>query len=153
LRIHRASIMSANFTVEDLIPWSWVLTPLDPSQTSCPSPNSILGTYAAVNGIMALLTLLCSNVKIVRKFTCNAFGDTGDPPVSWTYMWIVSVALQLGANAIIARLIMGAAADYKATFNVADMLQLHSRPNLTPRVFDTVHVATKRIPTAAPFFL
>ena len=47
----------------------------------------------------------------------------------------------------------GDACDLPEERSYATRLQLHSRPNLTPRVFDTVHVAWKRIPDCRPIFL
>jgi hypothetical protein len=126
--------MSLNQTGRaDLIPWSWVITPIDPSTTSCPSSSRILGTFALVNIITFIPKLLFGNANFIHMVTCSVFGKerpAGMQP--WVYMSIVPLGCQLAANALIAAItINDAAPNYRATFSIGNwVLFFCARPRL-----------------------
>ena len=115
--------------MSDLLPWTWQVAPVNSSATQCPSSARILGTFAAVNAVCTVLSLFFGHSGIVRKLTCGIFGQTDGKP--WLYMWIVSLGLQLGANAVIARL-MQDASDYLTTFTIPQLVLFYTaRPRLS----------------------
>ena len=87
------------------------------------------GTFAAVNGVVSALAVLFGHRLVVKKITCGHLGKKNSR--SWTFMWILPVALQLAANAFIAFLIKKTAG-YKADFKISEiMLFLVARPRLS----------------------
>ncbi|KAF2020619.1 hypothetical protein BU24DRAFT_403715 [Aaosphaeria arxii CBS 175.79] len=112
----------------DYLPWSWTIQSKNSDDHACPSESSLLGTFAAVNGIVSLLAVIFGHRIVVKKLTCGWCGERGSR--SWQYMWIVPVGLQLAANAIIAWLIKRSDG-YIADFKVSElMLFLVARPRL-----------------------
>ncbi|KAH8726300.1 hypothetical protein GQ44DRAFT_726275 [Phaeosphaeriaceae sp. PMI808] len=110
------------------LPIPWTITSLDPTLHACPSPSSLLGTFAIVNGIVSLLSVLFGHRRVVEELTCGFFGKRGSQ--SWKILWIVPVGLQLAANACIAVLVQRADG-YAANFKITDlMLWLTARPRL-----------------------
>lgn len=110
-------------------PWNWTIESTDPEIHKCPTVSSLLGTFAAVNGVVSALAVIFGHRWVVKKLTCGMCGKRGSR--SWTFMWMVPVALQLAANACIALLIKRSAG-YKGDFKVADlMLFLVARPRLS----------------------
>lgn len=119
-----ATNISASF-----LPIPWTITSLDLNTHTCPTPSSLLYTFAAVNGIVSLLSLLFGHRRVVEEFTCGFFGKQGS--TSWKYLWVVPVGLQLSANACIAWMIQRSDG-YSANFRISElMLWLTARPRLS----------------------
>ena len=111
------------------LPIPWTITSLDPSTHTCPSPSSLLGTFAIVNGIVSLLAVLFGHRRVVEELTCGYFGKRQSQ--SWKILWIIPVGLQLAANACIALLIQKTDG-YAANFKITElMLWLTARPRLS----------------------
>ena len=111
------------------LPIPWTITSTSPTQHTCPSPSSLLSTFAIVNAIVSLLAVLFGHRRVVQELTCGYFGSRGSQ--SWKLLWILPVGLQLSANACIAVLIQRAEG-YEATFKVSElMLWLTARPRLS----------------------
>lgn len=89
-------------TDTNFFPWSWSVSSTVSDGPTCPSSQSILGLYAAINAVCTVLSILAGNSFIVNKSTCGLLGNEKGRP--WTYMWILPFGLQLGANASIAAL-------------------------------------------------
>ena len=112
-----------------LLPWKWHISPLDASSTTCPSVSAILGTFAAVNVINALLGVVFGHRLVVNKLSCGLLGKRESK--SWAYTWAVTVALQLGANAVIAVIIKNTPG-YNSTFRIGELvLFFAARPRLS----------------------
>lgn len=110
-------------------PWDWTITSVDKQEHTCPTVSSLLGTFAAVNGVVSALAVVFGHRLVVKKLTCGVFGHRDSR--SWVWMWIVPVGLQLAANAFIALLIKQSAG-YKADFKISElMLFLVARPRLS----------------------
>ncbi|KAF2031767.1 hypothetical protein EK21DRAFT_87799 [Setomelanomma holmii] len=134
------------------LPVPWTITSLDPSEHTCPSPSSLLGTFAAVNGIVSLLAVLFGHRRVVEELTCGYFGRHGSQ--SWKLLWVVPVGLQLAANACIALLIQRSDG-YAANFKITElMLWLTARPRLSWIVLGAFawkkHTSGSRYPHARP---
>jgi hypothetical protein len=116
-------------TTRPYLPIPWTVTSLNPSAHTCPSPSSLLGTFAIVNGMVSLLAVLFGHRHVVKKLTCGCFGKRSSQ--SWKIMWVIPVGLQLAANACIALLIQRTDG-YAASFKITDlMLWLIARPRLS----------------------
>jgi hypothetical protein len=90
---------------KELIPWPWTITPLTSSNHHCPPPSVILGTFAGINIIATVLGVVLGNRRvsrgILRFLTCGYWGKKNTKQSQdWKYMWIFTLGLQLGANAI-----------------------------------------------------
>jgi hypothetical protein len=104
-----AAAQSTNITINTsddgarsaLIPWSWVVKP-DLAHPVCPAASSTLATFAAVNGVVVILNIVTGNRVVLNYISCGMLGKPGSH--SWRYMWLVSLASQLGANALVAYL-------------------------------------------------
>jgi hypothetical protein len=98
------------------------------STTTCPSPAAILGIFAAVNGVVSVLSVICGHQRVINIVTFKLCGH--EDSKSWRYMWIVSVGLQLAANAAVAALIRNAAGI--DTFKIWDFMLFYvARPRLS----------------------
>ncbi|KAF2194946.1 hypothetical protein K469DRAFT_698508 [Zopfia rhizophila CBS 207.26] len=110
-------------------PWAWTIESADLTTHKCPSVSSLLGTFAAVNGVVSLLAVIFGHRLVIKKITCGICGKRGSR--AWTWMWIVPVGLQLAANAFIALLIKKSDG-YYADFKISElMLFLVARPRLS----------------------
>ncbi|KAH7135653.1 hypothetical protein B0J11DRAFT_166016 [Dendryphion nanum] len=110
-------------------PWNWTIESTDPAVYKCPTVSSLLGTFAAVNGVVSVLAVIFGHRWVVKKLTCGWCGKRGSK--SWKYLWILPVGLQLAANACIALLIKRSAG-YSGDFKVSElMLFLVARPRLS----------------------
>jgi hypothetical protein len=119
---------NTNHTV--YLPWTWTIVSTDPSQHSCPSASNILSTFAIVNVVASLLSLLFGNRHFVFYISRGKFGKP-DTKAHWKWNWIFNVALNLIANAIIAGIIKHSTG-YKADFKLWELtLFLLARPRLT----------------------
>jgi hypothetical protein len=111
------------------LPWSWTITSADPSVATCPTTSHILSTFAIVNVVVSAAGIILGNRAIVNTVTFGKMGKPGSH--AWFFTWMVPVALQLLANAIIAAIIKHSAG-YHANFKVGEMvLFLVARPRLT----------------------
>jgi hypothetical protein len=111
------------------IPWKWQVKPDSPSTVSCPSATSILGTFAAINVAVSLLGLGAGHRVVVKKLSFGYLGKRGSK--SWRYSWLWPLALQLGANAIVAAVIKHTAG-YHRGFAITDLLVFYTaRPRLS----------------------
>ncbi|KAI9774138.1 MAG: hypothetical protein M1840_005231 [Geoglossum simile] len=96
-----AASMGNPADLKPYIPWEWSVTP--EADATCPPPKAILGTFAVVNIIVGVLSIICGHRRVTKVLTCKLFGHKNS--TSWKWMWIVIVGLQLGANALIAKII------------------------------------------------
>lgn len=126
--------LSKNGTISETnhtlyLPWSWTIRSTDLSAHSCPSSSNILTTFALVNLISSILTLLFGNRNFVYYITRKRFGKP-DAKAHWKWNWIFNVALNLIANLFIAGIIKSSVG-YKADFSVWELiLFLLARPRL-----------------------
>jgi len=111
------------------LPWGWTITPEDPNVHQCPPVSSLLGTFAAVNGVVSVLAVIFGHRLVVERLTCGKFGKKSSK--AWKYMWILPVGLQLAANAFIAAIIKRTAG-YHANYKIWElMFFLVARPRLS----------------------
>jgi hypothetical protein len=121
------SATTSNNTV--YLPWSWTIVSTDPAEHPCPSVSGILTTFAIVNVVASLLSIVFGNRVIVNNLTKGKLGKPKSN--SWWWTWTIGVGLNLLANAIIAGIIKHSAG-YKADFKLWElMLFLLARPRLT----------------------
>jgi hypothetical protein len=105
---------------EDLIPWSWAITPLPFSNRQCPPPAILLGTFAGVNVAATAFGIILGNRKVSGKIlyvlSCGRFGkkQVGSSQ-AYKFMWIFPLALNLGANALNAWITVTAKDYYQST--------------------------------------
>ncbi|OCK76705.1 hypothetical protein K432DRAFT_335237 [Lepidopterella palustris CBS 459.81] len=122
-------MVSTTLNNAQYFPWNWTITSIDPAVHQCPPASSLLGTFAAVNGIVSVIAVIFGHRIILQKISCGMFGKKGSR--AWTYMWLLPVGLQLSANAIIAAVIKRTAG-YHADFKIWQlMLFLVARPRLS----------------------
>lgn len=116
------------FLRQDSLPFDWTITSNDEIEEVCPADSVILGSFAVINILAGALSLVLGNRKVVQKLTCGLFGKLESN--GWQYLWLLSLGLHLGANAIVARL-MQATPGYLSTFSVGEMvLFFTTRPRL-----------------------
>ena len=107
------STMGKNFTTDwpemevrtdtyyqDLIPWNWTITPIanNTETTHCPSEASKIASFAVINAIVGLSTLLLGRRTVVKKLTCGILGNPGSP--TWPLVSVAVVGINLFANYI-----------------------------------------------------
>ncbi|PMD15475.1 hypothetical protein NA56DRAFT_709900 [Hyaloscypha hepaticicola] len=90
---------------EDLIPWSWAITPLASTNRQCPPPAAILGTFAGVNVAATVFGVIIGSRKVSRKIfkvlSCGRFGkEHAGSSQAYRFMWIFPLALNLGTNSL-----------------------------------------------------
>jgi hypothetical protein len=113
----------------DLIPWKWMVEPRNSTEFHCPRPAVTLVTFAAVNLITSILAVVFGNRAVINWFTCRLCGRENS--FSWSFMWVVSVGIQLLANALVA-LVIQRAAGFQSTFHIADLVLFYTtRPRLS----------------------
>lgn len=117
----------ANNSVE-LLPWDWTVTSLDLTVHQCPSVSSVLGTFAVVNAMVSVLAPIFGHRVVVNRITCGKMAREGSE--SWFYMWMPTVGLQLGANALVARIIKHTTGYHTDVAIWELMLFYSSRPRL-----------------------
>jgi hypothetical protein len=87
-----------------LFPWNWRVGPKQGSpETKCPSTSLKLGSFATINIIIGLLSIILGRRSLVQKITFGYLGRAGSP--LWPLMGVISVALNLIANYINALLL------------------------------------------------
>jgi len=111
------------------LPKAWIITPRNETSASlCPGPRSILGTFAAVNAISALLGWILGNYSVTKRLTCGLLDRHSIPTSSWYVTWIIPAGMRAAANAAVAAVICRHP-DYVATFDQADLtILLFTRP-------------------------
>jgi hypothetical protein len=128
-----------------LFPWGWTIRPENPAQVQCPSPEAVLGTFAAVNAIVSTLSLFFGHRTVMRYITCGLIGNRSSIGAtnlsgmeltpendSYRYTWIITLGLQLGSNALVAAIIKNTPG-FGSTFSVADLVLFFTiRPRLGP---------------------
>jgi len=107
------STMGKNFTTDwpemevrtdsyyqDLIPWNWTITPIGNTTetTHCPSEASKIASFAVINAIVGLSTLVLGRRTVVKKLTCGMLGNPGSP--TWPLVSVAVVGINLLANFI-----------------------------------------------------
>jgi hypothetical protein len=112
-------------------PLYWYISPADRNFSKCPSSSQILGTFAAVNLVVALFSVALGNRSITNKLSRGFFGGKSSSvaeglhaqrmqiPPSCLYSWIFPVALQIIANSINAAIMKGT---YHKGFSVAQVM-------------------------------
>lgn len=90
---------------KDLMPWTWRVAPDSSNQPEsfCPSTTQILGTFFAVNVFVSLFSLVVGNQSVLSFITCQFCGEN-DGRVTWFYMFIFPLGVNLGSSALIAYL-------------------------------------------------
>ena len=148
------------------IPWSWQVRPGSSwsSLDFCPSTAWILGTFAIVNVLVSLACLVIGNRRFIKFITCHCC-DGEDDKITWFYMFIFPLGLNLGSNALIAYL-------YKTTpgfgngFTIWDLTLFYTtRPRLawlmlvvfmnidTVRLSDSKYIRSAKAAVAAELCL
>jgi hypothetical protein len=111
------------------LPWDWTIKSLDPSFAPCPPSSTILGTYAVVNVVTAVVSILLGHRKVTKFLTCHACGKEGSR--AYYFTWIFPCGLQLAANALNAW-IMKNSPHYAGTFSVSEIMLFYTaRPRLS----------------------
>ncbi|KAH8648140.1 hypothetical protein BGZ60DRAFT_437696 [Tricladium varicosporioides] len=102
------------------IPFSWTVWPnaTNAANTKCPSRSQILGIFAITNIFVAICSILLGHRLVTKKLTCGLLGHRESS--SYSYLWLPSFGLQLGANAIIAALIKKYPG-YESGFSIAEL--------------------------------
>ncbi|KAF2003740.1 hypothetical protein P154DRAFT_572920 [Amniculicola lignicola CBS 123094] len=109
-------------------PWTWSVQPQDAASTNCPSASRILTTFALVNIAVGFLGLCFGHRKVLNKISMGLLGKPGS--TAWKYTWLITVAMQVGANILIALLIR-ATPGYGHSFTIAQLtLLLFARPRI-----------------------
>jgi hypothetical protein len=122
-------------SVQALIPWNWTMDGLDGhGARKCPSTSRILGMFAAVNIASTVLSVIVGGDGVVRSLCCrpNRIYSRDEPSKeSIAWRWIMPVALQLTANAIIAVLIK-ATPGYGGNFSILELTIFYAaRPRMS----------------------
>jgi hypothetical protein len=118
---------TANNTV--FLPWEWTIVSTDPETHTCPSVSGILTTFAVVNVAASFLSIIFGHRRLVNKLTKGKLGKPFSK--NWKWTWIITVGLNLLANAIIGAIIKHSAG-YAADFKLWQlMLFLLARPRLS----------------------
>ncbi|KAI9769095.1 MAG: hypothetical protein M1840_004446 [Geoglossum simile] len=113
----------------ELIPWHWSVKPNSTTTFHCPAPRSTLGTFAVVNVVTSTLAVIFGNRKVASVLTAGLFGK--ERSSSWKFFWLVSLGLQLGANAIVA-LVIRRTDGFDSTFAVGDLVLFYTtRPRIS----------------------
>jgi hypothetical protein len=142
----------------DLLPWGWSITPKD-SDIECPTASSILQTLALVNVVVSTLSILFGNRRVLHYLTHKWWFKWYEDPLSRSYRWtwIINVALQLGANALIA-FIFKRTPGYLASFQIWELMLFFTvRPRLSWIALGVLGMKSwgeikKRLPRPQPAF-
>jgi hypothetical protein len=119
---------STDLNATDLLPWSWSVGSPD-AKATCPSTTSTLLMFLAVNGIVAIGSLVFGNRIVVKKITHGIMGTIGSK--SWRWMWLVVLSLHLIANTLNAWLIKNATG-YDSSVSLGElMLFFATRPRVS----------------------
>jgi hypothetical protein len=111
----------------DYLPWNWTITAN--ANANCPPPSSILGTFAIVNVLVSIGSLIVAHSGVTRFISCGLGGKDGS--TAWRYTWPFPLGFQLASNALIAYVIKNTA-DYESTYPVARLMLLYTaRPRLS----------------------
>ncbi|KAF1998218.1 hypothetical protein P154DRAFT_604074 [Amniculicola lignicola CBS 123094] len=114
----------------ELLPWGWTITPKDDSLIICPSASRILGTFALVNVVVTALSVVFGNRYTLYRLTGRRFFKDKNSKLH-RIMWILTVALQLGANALIGW-IFQKTPGYNANFKIWELMLFFTvRPRLS----------------------
>ena len=128
-----AFVFSSAASADDqYIPWSWRVQPNEGSDAdgTCPSAAQILGTFAFVNVVVSVISLIVGNSKVIRFLTCSFCGSDDDSE-TWFYMFLFPLATNLGANALIAYLYK-TTPGFGNTFTIGDLILFFTtRPRLS----------------------
>ncbi|KAH8906645.1 hypothetical protein BR93DRAFT_978207 [Coniochaeta sp. PMI_546] len=84
---------STTFAYQYFIPWEWTVEPLDATAT-CPSPSSILLSFAVVNIVVALSGIVLGRRTVVERLTFGIFGKLE------SHLWPLMVLLNIGINVL-----------------------------------------------------
>ncbi|MDI1493528.1 MAG: hypothetical protein OHK93_005318 [Ramalina farinacea] len=117
---------------DQYIPWSWRVQPDARSdmEGTCPSAVQILGTFAFVNVVVSVISLIAGNSKVIKSLTCGFCGSESDSE-TWFYMFLFPLATNLGANALIAYLYK-TTPGFGDTFTIGDLILFFTtRPRLS----------------------
>jgi hypothetical protein len=110
------------------LPWTWTVKPSDPN-THCPPASSILGTFAVVNVLVSIIGLIFGNRLVANFVSCGVFGRPGS--TGWAYLWIITLALQFGSNAVAAAIIKHTSG-YGSGFAIIELMLFYiTRPRLS----------------------
>lgn len=113
-----------------LLPWGWTITAEDATLVTCPSASRVLGTFALVNVAVTTLGVIFGNRYVLNRLTCGRFFNNKDSKTH-RFMWIINVALQLGANALIGAIVQRTPG-YKADFKIWELMLFFTvRPRLS----------------------
>lgn len=96
---------------EALLPWKWTVAynaSLDervprPSPPKCPGKSSKLGSFAAINIVVFLFTIILGRRTLLQKISCGFLGKNGTP--AWPLTAFLSAFLFLMGNLINAAII------------------------------------------------
>ncbi|KAF2670083.1 hypothetical protein BT63DRAFT_412848 [Microthyrium microscopicum] len=89
----------------DLLPWDWTIEPAASAKPTakCPSNANKIASFAVINIIVALSSLVLGRRTIVKKLTCGFFGHPGSP--AWPFVAAFTVGTNILANAVNALMI------------------------------------------------
>jgi len=92
---------------EDLIPWTWTITPIANSSGNltvhCPSNGEKIASFAVINIIVGISTLILGRRTVVKRLTCGILGNPGSP--TWPLVSVFVVGVNLLANLINAAIV------------------------------------------------
>ena len=111
------------------LPGSWLITS-NQSNSNCPSGSAILGTFAVINVISAIFSVICGHRIVVHTLTCGLCGKPGVVSSAWKFTWIFPFGLHIAANAIIASLLTRDSGS-TSLFSIGELMLLYTaRPRM-----------------------
>jgi hypothetical protein len=111
------------------LPGSWLITSKQ-SNTKCPSHSALLGTFAIVNIISAIFSVLFGHRIVIYTLTCGLFGKPRVVSSSWKFTWIFPFGLHIAANAIIASILTRDSGS-TSLFSIGELVFLYTaRPRM-----------------------
>jgi hypothetical protein len=115
-----------------LLPFSWAVAPERGVPATCPSPKTILGTFAAITVTVSLLGLLVGHRTFVRTISCHLFGNPGSR--AYLYTWVFSLGIHLAANALVA-IVIKHTTGYGSSFSIWQLMLFYTaRPRISPAI-------------------
>lgn len=115
------------YSQAEFIPWNWSVKSSN-TDTVCPAPSSILGTFGATNVVVSLTNLVFGNRILVHKISLGVLGKPRGN--KWWIWFIIPLGIQLGANALVAYLYKHTPG-YEEGFTITDLVFFYTtRPRL-----------------------
>ena len=95
----------------NLLAWQWTVaynsTGVSDTRPTykCPTTKAQLGSFAIVNGVTLIASIIFGHRSVMKYLTCKMCGSRDSSAYSWLLSGVASAALSIGGNAINALLI------------------------------------------------